>query len=196
MIRSRVLDDFPDAVVISAPNQGKDIGGKLALIDTLLTMELNPELVIFLHDKRSPHALEGDRWRKSLFRIIDPGLVTKILDLFKKYPNVGIIGPSGLISNEYDSNTKQFLSENRLQLKKLMETFGIHTLDYRFVAGTMFWARFSILRSFFENNHALYCREFLEKGNIMDEEHGTFTHAWERLLCWIVTARKYEIKGI
>src|SRR5947199_6253151 len=42
IIRSQILTDFPQAVIITPPNQGQDIGVKLALIDMLFRLELNP----------------------------------------------------------------------------------------------------------------------------------------------------------
>jgi hypothetical protein len=30
----------------------------------------------------------------------------------------------------------------------------------------------------------------------MDDNHGTFTHSWERLMTWLIFTRGYTIKGL
>ncbi|HEY0060087.1 MAG TPA: hypothetical protein VGB56_13205, partial [Flavisolibacter sp.] len=59
-------------VVLNHTNQGKDIGAKLIGIDYLLATGCDPDLVFFLHDKRSPHSPLGDFWHKKLTRIFHP----------------------------------------------------------------------------------------------------------------------------
>src|ERR1700760_1919975 len=45
-----------------SPNQGKDIGGKLVLLDACLREKIDTEHQLFLHDKKSPHKVEGRVW--------------------------------------------------------------------------------------------------------------------------------------
>ncbi|MBA3706225.1 MAG: hypothetical protein H0W84_10105, partial [Bacteroidetes bacterium] len=68
--------------------------------------------------------------------------------------------------------------------------------NYDFVGGTMFWIRAEIMNSFFRKNNALDIRATLEKGNVLDHEHGTYSHSWERMLSWIAIDQDYYIKGI
>src|SRR6266513_5199429 len=69
-IISCIKADFPQAFVITTPNKGRDIGGKLALIDFFVKTGQQSEYIVFLHDKKSPHSITGDRWRLKLFSFI------------------------------------------------------------------------------------------------------------------------------
>jgi lipopolysaccharide biosynthesis protein len=61
-----IKKDFPGALVITTPNKGKDIGGKLALVDLYINTGQQTDYIIFLHDKVSPHSITGERWRNKL----------------------------------------------------------------------------------------------------------------------------------
>ena len=101
-----------------------------------------------------------------------------------------------MINNESDDAGRSFRSRNGPQLTKLLTEMDIHTSDFRYAAGTMFWVRSAPLMNFFRSHPPLDIRKTLEKGNIMDETFGTNTHAWERLLCWLIFAQGYTIKGL
>jgi lipopolysaccharide biosynthesis protein len=60
----------------------------------------------------------------------------------------------------------------------------------------MFWVRSEIIVSFFKRYNALKIRATLENGNVLDNEFGTKTHAWERMLSWIAGSQGYYIQGI
>ena len=99
------------------------------------------------------------------------------------------------IQNEYDYSQQSFSGTNQLQLTQLRSEYGINNTDYRHVAGTMFWVRSLPLIRFFTKHSPLNIRKTLESGNVMDENTGTITHAWERMLSWIITEQGYTIKG-
>jgi lipopolysaccharide biosynthesis protein len=179
-----------------SPNQGKDIGGKLVLLDAYLRTRTNSEYVIFLHDKKSPYKIQNMEWKNKLFRIIEPRFIEKTLSFFSSHKHAGIVAATDSIRDEYDPVMQSFASNNRPKLEQLQKAFGINCTDHRFVAGTMFWARSSPLLDFFRHYHPLDIRRTLEKGNIMDENAGTNTHAWERLLSWLIFAQGYTIKGL
>ncbi|MEP6746305.1 MAG: rhamnan synthesis F family protein [Bacteroidota bacterium] len=195
-LASVIRKDFSEAVIIITPNKGKDIGGKLALIDMFLHLRIQSDYIIMLHDKLSPQAIKGENWRKTLFNIISPNLVAGIIHDFEKDKRVGVIGSASFLMNEYNEDTHQFASTNNKNIKELLERYNIRPISYSFIGGTMFWIRTSIVKSFFQRIPALNCRETLEKGNIMDHFEGSYTHTWERLMCWIASAQNYSIKGI
>ena len=60
----------------------------------------------------------------------------------------------------------------------------------------MFWTKAKPIMDFFKNYNPLEIRMDLEDGNVLDNFNGTTTHAWERLLSWIVTNQGLTIKGI
>ena len=183
-------------VVRRSSNQGKDIGGKLVLLDALAHEPAPGAYAIFLHDKRSPHKIQSQQWKDRLFQIIEPEFVQKALAAFNENKTIGIIAASDSIHNEYDPSLRSFTSNNGPQLTRLRSELNILNTDYRYVAGTMFWARTSPLLDFFGRFPPLDIRTTLERGNIMDETAGSTTHAWERLFSWLIFAQGYTIKGL
>jgi len=193
---SSVRNDFPEAFVITTTNKGRDIGGKLALIDLFMKAALQSDHIIFLHDKQSHHWFAGELWRQKLFEIIEPGKIRAILETYRNDPKTGIIGTRAFIRDEYDKKTNEFKTINNIKIKKLISTYDLQLTDHRFVAGAMFWVRSSIIKNFFSTRSALSCREMLEEGNFTDQYEGTFTHSWERIFCFLANDQGYTINGI
>jgi lipopolysaccharide biosynthesis protein len=183
-------------VLRRSPNQGKDIGGKLVLLDAYARLPAESEYIIFLHDKKSPYKIQNREWREKLFRIIDPDFVRQAIHTFQSDNKTGIVANADNITNEYNYSLRAFGSQNRVQLERLQSELGIDTTDYRYVGGTMFWARSLPFMEFFRRYPPLEIRKTLEKGNIMDDYSGTNTHAWERLLTWLIFAQGYTLKGL
>jgi lipopolysaccharide biosynthesis protein len=161
-----------------------------------LKARLQSEYIVFLHDKQSNHWFAGELWRKKLFTIINPEKVKVILDEFRENPKTGLIGSRDFIRNEYNKKTNEFKTTNNDKIKELVAKYNLRISDYRFIAGTMFWMRSSIIEKFFSMNSALGCREMLEEGNFTDDREGTYAHSWERVFCWLGNAQGLTIKGI
>jgi lipopolysaccharide biosynthesis protein len=183
-------------IIRRSPNQGKDIGGKLVLMDSFLQIQTGSEHIVFLHDKKSPYKTQGREWHDKLFRIIDASFAEKAIQLFAKNQEIGIVAAEHTIKNEFNHDRQSFASNNQTQLTQLKEAFHADISDHRYVAGTMFWARTAPLVDFFKTYPPLDIRRSLENGNMLDELRGTNTHAWERMLSWLIFARGYTIKGI
>jgi len=179
-----------------SPNQGKDIGGKLVLLDAVLREKLDSDYHIFLHDKKSPHKVLGQQWQEKLFRIVSPAFVEKALDLFDKDEKLGLVAASDSLQNEYDPSRASFISTNAPLLTELKAAYRLNNDDYRYVAGTMFWARSAPMLRFFRNYPPLQIRSTLEKGNVLDEKAGSRTHSWERLFSWLIFAQGYTLSAI
>ncbi|MES1222095.1 MAG: rhamnan synthesis F family protein [Bacteroidota bacterium] len=195
-IVNAIKQDFPSAFIITTPNKGKDIGGKLALINFFLKTDQKSEFIIFLHDKISPHSTIGDEWRKKLFVIIDSAKVADILEEFKQDSKIGIVGSKEFIKNEFNEKKQAWETTNNQKLEELTGRFRLNITDHTFVAGTMFWMRSSIIRNFFTRFSPFACREVLEEGDPTDQYDGTYTHSWERIFCWLANDQQYTIKGI
>lgn len=187
--------EIPDAVVKISHNLGKDIGGKLLLLQQWLLLGAKEEYLIFLHDKKSPHSPLAHFWKTELFKIIDSHNIEIALKHFTNNVTTGIICSKAFIRNEHIAGTN-FNTTNNLLLRELISTYNIVTDEYSFVAGTMFWCRSAAYRAFFKQTSPLSIRATLENGNIDDFKNGTITHSWERLLSWIGTANKQNIYGI
>ncbi len=177
-------------------NKGKDIGGKLVLMDALLRMAGDADYILFFHDKQSPHKVHNQQWQEKLFEIVEPGFAERAIAYFNNYPKTGIVATAESIRNEFDETTGSFVSNNKEQIARLRSVYNIKSSDHRFVAGTMFWARTKPLVEFFIRHAPLDIRKELEPGNVIDETQGTNTHAWERMLSWIILEQGYDMKGI
>lgn len=187
--------ELPEAFIKVSYNKGKDIGGKLLLLQQWLLLGAKEEYLIFLHDKKSPHSPLAHFWKTELFKIIDCHNIKVALTHFTNNAKTGIICSKAFIRNEHITGT-DFNTTNNLLLKELISKYNIITDDYSFVAGTMFWCRSAAYKIFFTLNSPLSIRATLENGNIDDFQKGTITHSWERLLSWIAMANKQKIYGI
>ncbi len=190
------LTEGEDEKILFTTNMGKDIGGKLLLIDLVLKLYADIPYLVLLHDKRSYQKYSGGFEREKLFRIIEPSNFDRILDKFDSDSTTGIVCHSGSVRNEYVSSTNSFDTTNAAILQSLQTRYELKPKDYSFVAGTMFWVRTSIFADFFGKYSPAAIRSTLEKGNVLDASGGTITHSWERLLSWIASARGYKIQGI
>lgn len=175
-------------------NRGKDIGGKLVLMDAYMRMGVKSDFILLLHDKHSPYHSNSDQWRKDLFRVAEGQHREKVVEAFKK-PRVGIVASAGTIRNETDNDHGRDHYTDSPFIQSLLNAFGIRPPHLQYVAGTMFWVRASVFEDFFRQYPPLLIRSRLEGGNIMDDVP-THTHAWERMLCWLVTSRGYQIMGV
>lgn len=191
-----ILLNFPNAFLIITPNQGKDIGGKLALINLYLQVDVKCDYIILLHDKLSPQTSLGETWKKKLFRIIDYENANKIIDLFRSDSKIGVISSQEFILNEYNRKTGNFNCTNNLILKQLIEEYSFKLKTHNYVGGTIFWIKAEIFNRFFKRYSPIEIRATLEKGNVLDTFKGTNTHSWERMLSWIAIDQGYDIKGI
>lgn len=191
----RLKTTFPGCFIISTSNAGKDIGAKLAMLQLILQLNISPDYLLLLHDKKSLQALKSATWKNDLLAIIAPQEIDRVLQLFEKEKDCGIIAAKKYILKEpFEGNS--FTGKNAAVLKELVGRYRLVPGDFSFVAGTMFWARAAPLLQFFRLNNPLQIRKEVENGNVLDNFSGTVTHSWERLLSWIITAQKLHIRGI
>jgi len=193
-IIENIKESFDNAYFLVTPNLGKDIGGKLALVDLYLFLGIKSSYIVMLHDKQSLHSVYGELWKSELFKIIDVNNLPIILDVFRDTA-VGVVGTKKWIVNEYDAPTGNFRNNNQLS-KELCKRFHISIQNYDFIGGTMFWIRSSIIEKFFRKNDPILIRGELESGNVMDSHGESLTHTWERMFSWIATNDGYRIEGI
>src|ERR1700739_3964426 len=191
-----IQTDFPNAFIIETPNIGKDIGGKLALIDLYLRLKIQSDYMILLHDKVSPQALNGEEWRDKLLKITKKDTIKTILGLFKSDTSIGVIANQECILNEYSAETNSFSTVNNDLLKASIAQYNIKPTHYSFIAGTMFWVKSNIIKDFFSKHPPLEMRKKLEHGNVLDNLIGTYTHTTERLFGLIAESQGYKIKGV
>lgn len=185
-----------ELIVRASTNKGKDIGGKLALMDAYLKLEAKSDYILLLHDKQSPYHANNEQWKKELFRIAEKEYQEKVIKIFRTNKQAGIVASANAIKNELDNEQKSNAYTDSALIKTLKENYNIHPPHLQYVAGTMFWVRAGIFEDFFKVYSPLLIRSQMEEGNVTDNEQPTYAHAWERLLCWLVTAQGYQIKGV
>lgn len=181
---------------LKVTNKGKDIGGKLLLMDLVIKLYSQVPYLILLHDKRSYQKQSGRFEKEKLFEIITPKKFNEAIRKFESDDSIGIICEKGAIKNEFNEKENNFNTTNSEILKRLLKEYQLSTDDYRFAAGTMFWVRTSVMVEFFSKHNPVKVRATLEGGNTLDHDNGTITHSWERLLSWIATSSGYKIAGI
>jgi lipopolysaccharide biosynthesis protein len=177
-------------------NKGKDVGGKLLLMDAWLKLGIQSDYILLLHDKHSPYHSHSRHWKKDLFRIAENEHQQTIIDLFSNDPQTGIVASKNAIRNELDNEQKSNAYIDSSLIRSLKDKYNIQPPDLQFVAGTMFWVRASLFKEFFTQYPPLLIRSELEQGNVTDIDGPAIAHSWERLLCWIVTSKGSQIRGI
>jgi lipopolysaccharide biosynthesis protein len=186
---------FKDCYVTISSNKGKDIGGKLLLLNLCLKLNVEFEWIIFLHDKKSLQALNAKTWKSDLLKIISKNEILKISKAIINNTQCGIIASKDYLKTEFKQKGK-FEGKNGAILSELTKVYGLNCKKYSYVAGTMFWAKASALIEFFKTNDPLAIRRTLETGNVIDNFNGTNTHSWERMLSWILLSQGLEIETV
>ena len=192
----KIRSHFPEAYILDSPNIGKDVGGKLALLELYGRLNLQSDYMLFIHDKQSPQVIHGEKWKNELLEILKMNKIKEVMRIYESEPSVGIIGALKHISNEYDSKTQKFNTKNDEILREYIAGFKFTANEFSFIAGNMFWVRASIFEHFFKINNPLKLRSGLEEGNVLDAESGTRTHSLERVFGWIALNQGFSIKGI
>lgn len=196
---------FPKSVVINTSNIGKDIGGKLAMLNFYLRSSVKSDYLVFLHDKKSElaytinnHKIDSDLWKKELFSIIHQDNIPRVNKLFAEN-DTGMVTHAHHIYTMDEHGKYVIFGNNMLNLEELCSRFHLKNINEKktdFSGGTMFWVRSSIYEEFFTEHSPLEIRALLEEGLFTDRYTGTFSHAMERIFSWIVTSKGYSIKGI
>lgn len=197
--KEKILKLYPNAIIITSPNQGMDIGGRLRLLHKWITEGDDESFLIFLHSKKSLYSVgpeQGLYWRTKLLEIISLENCHKAINIFNEdgVNSIGMLAPFNYIvptSLEGEAEGHQF---NIDDVKNYCTEFNIrYDQEIEFVAGTMFWVKSSIYKSAFKNGIALQIANSLEDG--YGNGRGR-THIMERVLGGIITAHEHKIQGI
>ena len=124
---------WPKAVVIHHEDRGMDVGGFFALCPSLFRSKY--DYVLKLHTKRNA------KWRKALIEPLlgTPERVRRGITAFA--PGVGMVGSkSWLITMGKDWGIYNH------HINSITEVWGVPKTTCKFIGGTIFWIRYSILR--------------------------------------------------
>jgi lipopolysaccharide biosynthesis protein len=188
-ILDQIVDEFK-TVTLTETKLGLDIGGELLNLEKSILSQKQYDYVLILHTKTDP------TWRRTLTDATCKfsETVSKCINLFQSDPTIGIIGSSRYIYK---------LIQHNFNHPKLVDMCSRWNLKYDqtshnllFVAGTIFWIRWNILKQFVVTNHVNLSQEYarLEPGYFTNK-NPTFTHTWERLYGIITLCYGYRIHG-
>ncbi|WP_114964497.1 glycoside hydrolase family 99-like domain-containing protein [Alkalilacustris brevis] len=172
-LMTQIRKTWPGAVVAAMPNLGRDIFPFVHLVNSGL---LDPYRAIAkVHTKRSPHRIDGDRWRQHLIRGILRGWGTRaLLDRFLADAEAAFWVADGQL---YEG--REWWGSNREGAQHLLNRVEIACDPdaLAFPAGSMYWLKplmRDMIRGLRLDRHSF------------DPEHGqvdgTLAHAFERAL--------------
>src|SRR3990167_6296253 len=139
LITNKILHHHPTAKIIISPNQGRDIGGYLCLLETWMQEKDYGDILFLGHTKKSCAA-----WRFNLFNnILSKSILINNLFLDE---NIGMIGHAPYVLPNY-SYLGYMGTET--EITRYGQEFNLNTENFLFVAGTIFCVRASIFREFF-----------------------------------------------
>jgi len=192
-IKDKIKSDYPGAIIIDADNKGLDIGAFLVFIEHILKCNKSYNYVLKLHTKKSVNSAGADfglNWRRQLYTplVSTQKIVDSVIDKFSTNDKIGMIGNISWISDYEGSNRKN--------IDELKTILNIRTKHRRFIGGTMFWITFPIIKKYFNQSNISKIYNLLESNYFTDYDSGTYTHAMERILGYIVYDSNKIITGI
>ncbi len=156
------------------PNIGRDVYPFLYVLPSMVTGSY--DLILKLHTKKSMHLSGSNKWLDDILeKLLTEEMAIHTLNLFKSYPEIGILGPEYHVLPIY-----LYYGENSgklVQLCNKMELSENEMGTLHFVAGTMFYARPAALKPLLDLN--LGIEDFEEEKGQLD---GTLAHALERII--------------
>ena len=167
------LDRIPGAVErIEVPNQGWDIGPLFAILPQLRARGV--DVVCKLHTKKGGSGYAAE-WRDLAYEgtIRSQALVAHILAAFEREPDLSLVGSKRLYKSVAGNQFGNGELLSRLAPKIAAPSYP--PADWGFFAGTMFWARLSLLERMAGVTAGL-------AASTQDADRdGTTAHALERL---------------
>lgn len=146
----------------------------------------------FVHDKKSPHIEAGSAaiWFDTLWEntIADEGYISQIIDIFKRYDNIGVLSVPSPFWDEFVSMIDNGWADVYEETNKLSKRIGMNysiTEDYPpLMLGTAFWARTSSLAKLWSAKFTL--DDFPKTGV------GKISYAIERIIPYVAFEQGYE----
>lgn len=159
-------------------NRGRDILPFLLMLPEVI--EDRRTLVLKLHTKGSNHLNRKNLWKDDLYtKLIGYSQINMCLNLFSKYPRLGMIAPEGHVLP-----MSLYYGSNALRVKRLLgidKLTTANTFNLDFIAGSMFYARTKALEPLLELH--LGEQDFEPESGQLD---GTMAHAVERIFTWFL----------
>ena len=190
-LQQKILSDFPHADYRILENRGYDVGPFMEILNSLDLDKYG--FIVKLHTKRDYNGIvnlrrfKGSEWRNRLLDFCSsPENLSRTLDTFDKNPQVGMLSHGSLLTDVGD-----FLEDTsvRQSADMLLEDMGLTPRGHRFVAGTCFIVRTSLIKP-------LVGRFKLSDFTAGGDHRCSLAHILERLFGYLVSAQGYQILGI
>ena len=183
---------FPQAAVFGVQNLGRDVLPFLLWLRE--STPLGYQYILKVHGKRSVHIVDpeqapfggGDAWRRTALAglIGDDGHAGAVLRALDAMPDVGLVAAAGHL---YDQ-VKWKCATTDLVATALQRLGMDRTVQGKFPAGTMFWARADALAPL-----ASVTDDMLDFEREAGQVDGTLHHAYERLFALVARDRGYRV---
>lgn len=145
-LQEDILSSFPNAKIEIVENLGFDLGPFIHVLNEVNLDDYS--YVIKLHTKRDIPTKEsfawfaGPRWRNALLKFIKTKEnFKKVVNAFESNPDIGMHGPNISTFNKLCDDHVAYKETNNF-----ISSFGLPHMKYKFVAGTMFMVRASLLK--------------------------------------------------
>jgi len=197
-IIQKIKEYHEDSVIIISENKGVDIGG---FLNTLKVIDKDTDLILKIHTKKgigsseNPSASVRRRgleyttrisrgWFNNLMGGVlkDETFVNNVLNKFETDQTCGMVG-----FRLYDS-----YAINKSEIIRLFPLFKMNeqAFNYKFIGGTMFWVRYSIINKYFTDEVIDFILRNTKPGYVIEP---SISHAVERILGYIVQQENQNI---
>ena len=193
-LTDQIREFHPDSTFYLVENRGYDVGPFIYFLHQINLQDY--DLILKIHTKNSTskqlvwlnhRLLNRAWWSRLLYTSLlgSPAQVRRNLNTFRTEPDVGMLGSMHLITSH-----ARDLAQVKDGVQHIMQKLTRSSWQFRFIAGTMFIARSSLLQPIKDN---FRLEDFDPPiGSMLD---GSLAHVIERILGCIVTAQGYKIKG-
>jgi hypothetical protein len=171
-----IRQQYPQAVLIQT-TRGCDTGAFLVQMEHIYNTGKTYDYIFKIHTKRR------EDWRHELLDAIagSSDIVNRVCRVFNTEPQVGMITGSQKWILHPDKINEPTIGEIIKRLHLSVDS------QSTFVAGTIFWVRWSILKQFIETSMINLKHEYnrCELGYLINNKP-TYMHSWERLFGYLV----------
>lgn len=182
----QIKQRYPDVILLKT-TRGCDTGPFLLQLEQIYKSKKQYDYIFKIHTKKR------EDWRCELLDPIagSPENVLNVCDNFRKNQQIGIIGGVQKWIHRRDSLNEPLISDMCKNLGIIINSNSL------FMAGTIFWTRWSIYKQFIEDSKINFRKEYekCELGYLINHKP-TYTHSWERLFGHIVSHYNYMITPV
>jgi len=184
----QIKEKHPEATVVPMPNHGRDIFPFLHLLKSGLFE--NHSAVLKIHTKKSPHRVDGEKWRNHLIGSLlgSDGNADLLANRILSDPEIGFVVADGQVFSD-----EKWWGSNRARTRDLLLRVGIDLRSHslRFPAGSIYWMTPPVLRTLRGLN--LDAGNFEKEGGQLD---GTMAHVMERAMGFLAASGKLRIDQV